>query len=119
MLTLFRIVFPPLVVPNPSLVCGRAVVGAGPGGARLIAEGVLKPDRGVPGADFGVFGIFPVLLRVLLTGKAGKAMLGGPRDGRDGRGNAVVIVDVANVEKEDERKERSQVLRRRPGARSM
>lgn len=64
------------------------------GGTRLIVEGVLRPDRGVPGADLieGGLGIFPVLLRVLLTGRAGRAILGGPRDGLDGRGRVVVIV---------------------------
>ena len=34
---------------------------------------------------------FPVLLRVLLTGRAGKAMFGGPTEGRDGRGSVVVM----------------------------
>ena len=38
--------------------------------------------------------MLPVLLRVLLTGKAGKAMFGGPLDGRDGRGRAVAMVCV-------------------------
>lgn len=94
MLTLFRMVFPAPFVGTPSFGCGSAAFGAGEGGTRLIVEGVLRPDRGVPGADLieGAFGIPPVLLRVLLTGKAGRAILGGPRDGRDGRGKVVVMV---------------------------
>lgn len=95
MLTLLRRVFPGPLTPEPVLGCGSAADGAGPGGARLIVDGVRRPDRGVPGADLIEAvgeGIFPVLLRVLLTGRAGSAILGGPTEGRDGRGNVVVIV---------------------------
>ena len=95
MLTLLRRVFPAPLTPGPSFGCGSAADGAGLGGARLIVEGVRSPDLGVPGTDLldavGE-GIFPVLFRVLLTGKAGRAMLGGPSEGRDGRGSVVVIV---------------------------
>lgn len=92
MLTLFRIVFPAPFTPAASLDCGSA--GDGLGGARLRVEGVRSPDLGVPGADLLEVddeGIFPVLLRVLLTGRAGKAMFGGPTEGRDGRGSVVVM----------------------------
>lgn len=71
-------------------------MGAGPGGARLIVDGARRPDLGVPGADLVddvCVGKLPLLLRVLFTGRAGRAILGGPTDGRDGRGNVVVIVD--------------------------
>lgn len=92
MLTLFRIVFPAPFTAGASLDCGSA--GDGLGGARLRVEGVRSPDLGVPGADLLEVddeGIFPVLLRVLLTGRAGKAIFGGPTEGRDGRGNVVVM----------------------------
>lgn len=57
-------------------------------------DGARRPLLGVDGADFaGVASdIFPVLFRVLFTGKAGNAMFGGPFDGRAGRGNAVAIM---------------------------
>ena len=94
MLTLFLNVLPAPLTTNPSFGCGRVVPGADPAGLRLIVEGVLKPDLGVPGADLVPLrlGRLPVLLRVLLTGRAGKAMFGGPKDGRDGRGSVVAMV---------------------------
>jgi hypothetical protein len=36
----------------------------------------------------------PVLLRVLATGKAGSAEVGGALDGREGLGSVVVVVDM-------------------------
>lgn len=92
MLMLFRRVFPALL--TASLGDGSALIGAGFGGAKPMLDGVRRPDLGVPGADLlelGGLGILPVLLRVLLTGRAGRAMLGGPSEGRDGRGNVVVM----------------------------
>lgn len=93
-LTLFLNVFPVPLTATASFGCGSAVRGAGPAGGKFIAEGALRPDLGVPGADLaiGVAGMFPVLFRVLLTGNAGKAMLGGPREGREGRGSVVVMM---------------------------
>ena len=102
MLTLLRRVFPAPLTPETAFGCGSAAVGAGPGGARLIVEGVRRPDLGVPGADLvddECVGRFPLLLRVLFTGRAGRAMLGGPTEGRDGRGNVVAIVDRVGVYK--------------------
>ena len=63
------------------------------GGTRT-ADGARSPLLGVLGADFVELteGIFPVLFRVLATGKAGSAMFGGPLEGRDGRGRVVAIV---------------------------
>lgn len=101
-LTLFLSVFPPPLTARPSFDCGSAVRGAEPAGGKFIAEGVLRPDLGVPGADLaiGVAGMFPVLFRVLLTGNAGSAMLGGPREGREGRGSVVVMMSAGyQVEK--------------------
>lgn len=59
-------------------------------------DGARRPLLGVEGADFDGAddGILPVLLRVLVTGKAGNAMLGGPFVGRAGRGKAVAIVST-------------------------
>lgn len=69
------------------------MIGAGVGGARTL-DGALRPLLGVDGADFAGAGdeIFPVLFRVLVTGKAGNAMFGGPFEGRDGLGKAVAIL---------------------------
>lgn len=114
MLTLLRSVFG----------CGSAAVGAGPDGVKFVVDdGARRPDLGVPGTDLiddVCVGKFPLLLRVLFTGNAGRAMLGGPTEGRDGRGNVVVIVDrVGSVEKETTRSCRcSQARGRWPGARS-
>ena len=59
-------------------------------------EGALRPLWGVFGADLEEprVGIFPVLFRVLLMGKAGRAIFGGPLDGRDGRGSVVVMASA-------------------------
>lgn len=70
-------------------------------------EGALRPLWGVLGADFDGLGlgIFPVLLRVLLMGKAGRAIFGGPfdgRDGRDGRGSVVVMAAVESHKRKPE-----------------
>lgn len=99
MLTLFLKVLPTPFTASASFGCGRVEPGIEPAGLRLIDEGVLNPDLGVPGADLvpNVLGTLPVLLRVLLTGKAGNAMFGGPRDGRDGRGSVVVIVSELSL----------------------
>lgn len=85
MLTLFRSVFP--VPLTASFGCGSADVEFDAAGVRLMVVARI-PDLGVPGVE----GMPPVLFRVLFTGKAGRAMLGGPSDGLAGRGNVVVIV---------------------------
>lgn len=61
-------------------------------------EGALRPRWGVFGADLEELraGIAPVLLRVLLTGKAGRAIFGGPFDGRDGLGSVVAMAPVGS-----------------------
>lgn len=100
MLTLLRSVLPTPLMAGASFGCGSAAVGAGPGGAILIVEGVRSPDLGVPGTDLAATACeerFPVLFRVLLIGNAGRAMLGGPTEGRDGRGNVVVIVPLSRM----------------------
>jgi hypothetical protein len=71
---------------------GKADIGEGlGGGGRCVVEGARRPLWGVFGADLGD-GMLPVLLRVLLTGKAGRAIFGGPFEGPDGRGSVVVMV---------------------------
>lgn len=71
----------------------------GKGGART-PDGARSPLLGVVGADLDgvVVERLPVLFRVLVTGKAGSAMLGGPFEGREGRGRAVAIVARAGAE---------------------
>ena len=97
MLTTFRIVLPP-VGPPPILEtergCGRAVVGAGVEGGKNVVDGALSPLLGVFGVDLAA-GVAspPVLFRVLPTGSAGSATVGGPLDGRAGLGNAVDIFE--------------------------
>lgn len=81
--------------------CGRADVGAGVDGAVVYTlDGVRRPLLGVLAPDFeGVAAArrFPVLFRVLGTGRAGRATFGGPFDGRDGRGSVVVMAVVVTV----------------------
>lgn len=96
MLTTFRIVFAPVAPPilETDRGCGRAVVGAGVEGGRKVAEGARSPLLGVFGVDLGAGGASPpVLFRVLPTGSAGSATVGGPLDGRAGLGNAVDILE--------------------------
>jgi hypothetical protein len=63
-------------------------------------DGARSPLLGVDGADLAGVGegegMFPVLFRVLCTGKAGKAMFGGPFEVRAGRGKAVAIPDTGS-----------------------
>lgn len=81
----------------PALLgAGRAERGEGLEEVAWEAEGALRPVamRGVGGADRGELGegMPPVLLRVLLTGRAGRAMFGGPPlDGLEGRGRVVAM----------------------------
>jgi hypothetical protein len=98
MLTVFRIVLPAALTPLTARIWGNALDGLRGG---RFADGARKPLLGVVGADLVEIadGMLPVLLRVLVTGKAGSAMLGGPLDGREGRGSVVAIVEVtANKE---------------------
>lgn len=56
-------------------------------------EGARNPVLGVVVSDLADVdgGCSPEDLRVLLTGSAGRAIVGGPLDGREGLGSAVVI----------------------------
>jgi hypothetical protein len=91
-------------------------LGAGDGGPKLV-DGARRPlpILGVLGAveapceGFGsegraLFGgdTAPVLLRVLATGKAGRAMLGGPLEGLDGRGRVVDMAERVESGRSDE-----------------
>lgn len=89
MLTDLRRTFPwGMVRP---LGVGSAEVGAGVGGGRCVVDGARSPLRTVLVTLRGV-AIPPVLLRVLVTGKAGSAAVGGPIDGRDdGFGKVVAM----------------------------
>lgn len=96
MLTVFRNVLPALLIPaipDTARGWGSAVVGGGVAGGRCVVDGARRPDLGVACAnlDAGV-GKPPVLLRVLPTGRAGRAMVGGPFDGRDGLGRVADMV---------------------------
>lgn len=101
MLTVFRRPLPAAFTTGSGFSWGRALVGAGEGGDRMV-EGARKPLLGVAGIDLRELielmePIFPVLFRVLLTGRAGSAMLGGPLDGRAGRGSVVAIMVSGEV----------------------
>jgi hypothetical protein len=93
-LTVFRMVFPALLIPDTARGCGKAEVGAGVAGGRKVeVDGARSPLFGVFAPDFllGELEIPPVLFLVLVTGRAGNATVGGPFDGRDGRGSVVAI----------------------------
>jgi hypothetical protein len=90
-LTVLRIVLPAEFTPDTARGCGRAPVGAGDVGARYVDDGARNPVFGVPDLLPGVDRA-PILLRVLLTGRAGSAVVGGPIEGRDGRGRAADMV---------------------------
>src|SRR4051812_16026875 len=92
MLTVFLIVLPTEFIPESARGVGRAPVGAGVAGGRRVEEGArrLVFGFGVDGVDLQVGTASPpVLFRVLPTGSAGRAMVGGPTEGRDGLGSAV------------------------------
>lgn len=97
MLTDFRRVFPCGVARL--LGVGKAVVGAGAGGGRCVDEGARRPLLGVLGAVNDLPGVARplVLFRVLDTGRAGNADVGGAIEGRDGLGKAPVAI-VAHVQ---------------------
>lgn len=67
-------------------------------------EGMPDDDEGARSPLFGRLGavsdlnsesvgMAPVLLRVLVFGKAGRAVCGGPKDGLEGRGIVAAIVN--------------------------
>ena len=93
MLTVFLIVLPAPLNPETDLGCGRATVGAGVVGGRNDVDGARSPILGVLGVDRlpGTTNP-PVLFRVLPTGNAGSATVGGPFEGREGLGSAVDMV---------------------------
>jgi len=98
MLTVFRNVLPaPFMpaMPDTERGWGSAVVGGGVAGGRRLVDGARSPVLGAIGANLvaGV-GTPPVLLRVLPTGKAGSAIVGGPFDGRDGLGSEADMVKL-------------------------
>jgi hypothetical protein len=96
MLTTFLIDLPGVLspeTPETDLGVGRAPVGAGNDGGGNAADGARRPVLGVFGVDLlaGV-GRPPVLFRVLPTGSAGRAAVGGPLDGREGRGSEADMI---------------------------
>jgi len=96
MLTTFLIVLPGVLrpgIPDTALGCGRAPVGAGSAGGGNAADGARRLVFGVLGVDLlpGA-GSPPVLFRVLLTGRAGRAAVGGPSDGREGLGSEADMI---------------------------
>jgi len=81
-------------------------------GGGKAADGALNPVFGVLGVDLlaGV-GRPPVLFRVLATGRAGSAPVGGAFDGRDGRGSVADMV-IASSSSKDSRLRRRRNLSR-------
>ncbi len=101
MLTTFLIVLPALLSPEADLGCGKEPVGAGVVGGRKAADGARNPVLGVDGVDLVAdVGTPPVLFRVLPTGRAGRAIVGGPFDGRDGLGS---VADMMTFCREKEK----------------
>lgn len=95
MLTDFRSVFVPATAADTARGCGSAAEGAGVfGGGNKVEEGARRPLLGVPVNDLAgdAGGGIPDVLRVLATGSAGRAMVGGPLEGLEGVGSAVVIL---------------------------
>lgn len=97
MLTDFRSVLPALLTAvEAERGVGNDEVGAGVvGGGNSVLEGARRPVFGVlfvkdlAGVDGGCK---PDDFRVLATGSAGRAIVGGPFEGRLGLGSAVVIL---------------------------
>lgn len=97
MLTDFRSVFPgiPLTAAETERGCNNAEPGVpAVGGGSSVEEGVRSPVLGVEVRDrAGVDGgCRPDALRVLATGSAGRAIVGGPFEGLEGFWSAVVIL---------------------------
>lgn len=92
MLTVLRSVLPAPLMPGVDRGCGRADVGAGLLGGKKFVDGARRPLLGVDGFDFAGVASVPVLLRVLVTGSAGSAAVGGPLDGLEALGRAVAIL---------------------------
>ncbi len=95
MLTVLRIVLVEEPTDETERGWGRAAVGAGEAGGRKVVDGARSPLLGVFGFDLAATGVvtLPVLLRVLPTGRAGSAELGGPREGLDVLGSVVAMAD--------------------------
>lgn len=97
MLTDFRRVFPgiPLMAAETARGCNNADPGlAATDGGNNVEEGVRSPVfDGVVSDLAGVDGgCRPDALRVLATGSAGRAMVGGPLEGLEGFWSVVVIL---------------------------
>ena len=94
MLTVLRIVLPPVVIAETARGWGSAAVGAGVVGGRKVLDGARRPLLGVFGADLApgvAVATLPVLLRVLPIGRAGRAVVGGPLEGRDALGSGAAM----------------------------
>ena len=81
MLMVFLIVFPASFTPGVVRSLWRVVLAPGDEGT-LVVEGARSPLFGRLGAastlKSDVVGLAPMLLRVLIVGKAGRAVVGGP-----------------------------------------
>jgi hypothetical protein len=99
-LIVFRMLFPASLTPGFRSL-GRAVL-LPPGEDAMLegmpdVEGARSPLLGRLGAASDLLnservGMAPVLLRVLVGGRAGKAVLGGPYEGLDGLGIAAAMM---------------------------
>lgn len=86
MLICFRIVLPAPFTPGVVLSLGRVVLPPGVPGAEVEVfedEGARRPLFGSRGGEVLILesemvGMFPVLFRVFVVGKAGNAVVGGP-----------------------------------------
>lgn len=97
MLIVFRNALPaPLTTPDIARDCVNADMGAGEdGGGPGEAEGARSP-LDLAGVDGGCS---PEDLRVLATGSAGRAILGGPLEAREGCGSVAVIMEAGKATK--------------------
>lgn len=121
MLIVFRIVLPAPFTPGVVLNLGRlTLLPPGVAGAeRFDAEGARRPLLGNRGGEVLILesvmvGMFPVLFRVFVVGKAGKAVVGGPYEGLDGRGIAAAIMNVALVDQDWRTEDQKVIYNSRP-----
>jgi hypothetical protein len=98
-LMVFLMLLPASFTPGAFRSFGRVALCGDVG--RFDVEGARRPLLGRLGAASDLksesVGMAPVLLRVLVLGKAGRALVGGPRDGLDGRGSDAAMSAEAST----------------------
>lgn len=92
-LIVFLMLLPASFTPGAFRSLGRVALWGEVG--RFDDEGARRPLLGRLGAPSELksesVGMAPVLLRVLVLGRAGRALVGGPRDGLEGRGSEAAM----------------------------